>query len=252
MGVSSSEPLSGEREIGTNVESEGQNWKCRFCGAENENFRHFCDDCRKPRPGAKIKEKGIVITSILSSDSPLAGSTALEGDIDRGEKGKKSKKTMKAKNPKNPKKARQTEKVQENEYEKSLSIVRGLVAGPKDNETTQPSPSLSRLNYYLVFVTTPASSLVKTRVSMNFDDYPVISIGRGPGNIVVIPDQEVSRSHASLSFDGDKLLLKDLKSSNGTFVYDGKGFQRVSDSVEVRPDSVLKFGTGTVVRLVRE
>ena len=87
---------------------------------------------------------------------------------------------------------------------------------------------------------------------MNFDDYPVISIGRGPGNIVVIPDHEVSRSHASLSFDGDKLLLKDLKSSNGTFVYDGKGFQRVSDSVEVRPDSVLKFGTGTVVRLVRE
>ena len=55
-----------------------------------------------------------------------------------------------------------------------------------------------------------------------------------------------------MSFDGDKLLLKDLKSSNGTFVYDGKGFRRVSDSVEVRPDSVLKFGTGTVVRLVRE
>ena len=87
---------------------------------------------------------------------------------------------------------------------------------------------------------------------MNFDDHPVITIGRGPGNIVVVPDQEVSRNHASLSFDGDKLLLTDLKSSNGTFVYDGKGFQRVSDSVEVGPDSVLKFGTGTVVRLVCE
>ena len=252
MGVSSSKPLSGEREIGTNVESEGQNWKCPSCGAENENFRHFCDDCRKPRPGAKIKEKGIVITSILGSDSPLAGSTALKGDIGRGEKGKKSKKTMKAKNPKNPEKPRLTGKVEENEDERSSFIVRELAAGPNDNETTQPSPSLSRLNYYLVFVSTPASSLVKTRVSMNFGDYPVISIGRGPGNIVVIPDQEVSRSHASLSFDGDKILLKDLKSSNGTFVYDGKGFQRVSDSVEVRPDSVLKFGTGTVVRLVRE
>ncbi|HVH15171.1 MAG TPA: FHA domain-containing protein [Candidatus Angelobacter sp.] len=67
-------------------------------------------------------------------------------------------------------------------------------------EATQPSPSLSRLNY-LVFVTTPTSSLVKTRVSMNFDDHPVISIGRGPGSIVVIQDQEVSRSHASLSFE---------------------------------------------------
>ena len=87
---------------------------------------------------------------------------------------------------------------------------------------------------------------------MNFDDHPVISIGRGQGNIVVIPDQEVSRNHAELSFDGDKLLLKDLKSSNGTFVYDGKGFQRVNDSVEVRDESVLKFGPGTVVRLERE
>ena len=121
-----------------------------------------------------------------------------------------------------------------------------------DNETTQRRPSSSGLNYYLVFVSSSASSLVKTRVFLNFDDYPVISIGRGPGNIVVIPDQEVSRNHAELSFDGDKLLLKDLKSSNGTFVYDGKGFQRISDSVEVREDSVLKFGNDTVVRLERE
>ena len=68
----------------------------------------------------------------------------------------------------------------------------------------------------------------------------------------MIPDQEVSRNHAELSFDGDKLLLKDLKSSNGTFVYDGKGFQRISDTVEVRDESVLKFGNDTVVRLVRE
>jgi len=97
LGVSSSKPLSGEREIGTNVESEGQNWKCPSCGAENENFRHFCDDCQQPRPGAKIKEEGIDITSILGSDSPLERSTALKGDIGRDEKEKKSKKTMKAK-----------------------------------------------------------------------------------------------------------------------------------------------------------
>ena len=125
-------------------------------------------------------------------------------------------------------------------------------ADPKHNETTRRSPTLSGLNYYLVFVTSSASSLVKTRIFLNFDEYPVISIGRGAGNSVAILDQEVSRNHAELSFDGDKLLLKDLKSSNGTFVYDGKGFQRISDSVEVREDSVLKFGNGTVARLVRE
>ena len=252
MGLSNSRPSPDEIEYAAGVETKGQNWKCPSCGAENESFRQLCDYCRKTRPGANIREKGIDITSIPGSEALLEGSTALKENVGKGEKGKMSKKSMKAKSPKNPTKPRQTEKVEENEYEKSSFVVRGPAAGPKDNETTQPSPSLSGLNYYLVFVTSSASSLAKTRISLNFDDYPVISIGRGPGNIVVIPDQEVSRNHASLSFDGDKLFLKDLKSSNGTFVYDGKGFQRVSDSVEVRADSVLKFGTGTVVRLVRE
>jgi len=49
-----------------------------------------------------------------------------------------------------------------------------------------------------------------------------------------------------------KLMLKDLGSLNGTFLYDGKEFQRVSDSVEVKPNNVLKFGTGTIVKLVSE
>jgi pSer/pThr/pTyr-binding forkhead associated (FHA) protein len=47
-------------------------------------------------------------------------------------------------------------------------------------------------------------------------------------------------------------MLKDLGSLNGTFLYDGKEFQRVSDSVEVKPNNVLKFGTGTIVKLVSE
>jgi pSer/pThr/pTyr-binding forkhead associated (FHA) protein len=104
----------------------------------------------------------------------------------------------------------------------------------------------------MVFVNTPASSLLKTRVSIDFDDFPTITIGRSPENVVVIPDQEVSRKHASLSFSGSKLMLKDLGSLNGTFLYDGKEFQRVSDSVEVKPNNVLKFGTGTIVKLVSE
>jgi len=48
------------------------------------------------------------------------------------------------------------------------------------------------------------------------------------------------------------MVLKDLGSSNGSFIYNGKEFERVSDSVEVRPNTVLKFGTGTIVKLVSE
>jgi len=275
MRVSSSKPSTDETEIETNVETESQNWKCPSCGAENENFRQFCDGCGDPRPGAKITGEGINIESILGSEEPSEGSATLKEDTGKSAKGKKSKKAPKEKKPK---KAKKGKKVEENEDEilepervesapvepekfeaspdfeaaKPSFIVTGPAAGPKDDETTQPSPPPSGQHYYLVFVNTPASSLIKTRVSIDFDDFPVISIGRSPGNVVVVPDQEVSRRHASLSFDGDRLLLKDLKSSNGTFVYDGKGFQRVSDSVEVRPSSVLKFGTGTIVKLVSE
>ncbi len=272
MRVSSSKPSTDETEIETNVETEGQNWKCPSCGAENENFRQFCDGCGDPRPGVKITAKGIDIESILGSEELPEGSATLEQGKGKSEKGRKSKKAPKEKKPKKDKKVEENEDeileperlesapVEPEKFEAPLDfeaakpsfIVTGPAAGPKDDETTQPSPPPSGQHYYLVFVNTPASSLIKTRVSIDFDDFPVISIGRSPGNVVVVPDQEVSRRHASLSFDGDRLLLKDLKSSNGTFVYDGKGFQRVSDSVEVRPSSVLKFGTGTIVKLVSE
>ncbi len=114
------------------------------------------------------------------------------------------------------------------------------------------APLTSGQHYYLVFVNTPASSLIKTRVAIEFEDFPTVSIGRSPENVVVIPDPEVSRKHASLTFDGSRITLKDLGSSNGSFVYNGREFERVSDSVEVRPNTVLKFGTGTIVKLVSE
>ncbi len=117
---------------------------------------------------------------------------------------------------------------------------------------TPSTPLTSGQRYYLVFVNTPASSLIKTRVALEFEDFPTVSIGRSPENVVVIPDPEVSRKHASLSFDGNRILLKDLGSSNGSFVYNGREFERVNDSVEVRPNTVLKFGTGTIVKLVSE
>jgi two-component system, NtrC family, sensor kinase len=45
-----------------------------------------------------------------------------------------------------------------------------------------------------------------------------VTIGRGTTNSVQLHDTEVSREHAELSLRGDKIVLKDLGSSNGTFV----------------------------------
>jgi two-component system NtrC family sensor kinase len=49
-------------------------------------------------------------------------------------------------------------------------------------------------------------------------DDTTVTIGRGTTNSVQLHDTEVSREHAEFSRRGDKFLLRDLGSSNGTFL----------------------------------
>ena len=306
MKLRHSKPVSDEDEIDTGTSTEAStpqtastgNWKCPSCGAENEDYRTFCDGCGDKRPGARVASKGIDMASLLgSSESSDDASTKDDTssswedspkESPKKEKNKKSKKSKKGKREDDeeaeplksesiePEKIGPPEPMAPSDdfaAQKPSFVLSGPTAEPEPNDsqtaapsppdfqpspmssfqqTTPPSPAPSGSHYYLVFVNTPASSLLKTRVSIDFDDFPTITIGRSPENVVVIPDQEVSRKHASLSFSGSKLMLKDLGSLNGTFLYDGKEFQRVSDSVEVKPNNVLKLGTGTIVKLVSE
>jgi len=48
------------------------------------------------------------------------------------------------------------------------------------------------------------------------------------------------------------LYLEDLNSTNGTYIYDGKVFQPVKGKVRVQPNSIIKLGNNTVVRIVGE
>ena len=306
MKIRHSKPASDEDEIETGTSTEVSspqaastgNWKCPSCGAENEDYRTFCDGCGDKRPGAKVASKGIDMASLLGSTASSPDTSTNEDkssswedsprDSPKKEKNKKSKKSKKGKGeddeeaeplkaePIEPEKTEPPESMTPSDdfgSQKPSFVLTGPSAEPEpdDNQTATPSPpsfpssfqssyqesaqaspAPAGSHYYLAFVNTPASSLIKTRVSIDFDDFPTITIGRSPENVVVIPDQEVSRKHASLSFSGSKLMLKDLGSLNGTFLYDGKEFQRVSDSVEVKPNNVLKFGTGTIVKLVSE
>ncbi len=306
MKLRHSKPAADEDEIETGTATEVStpqaastgNWKCPSCGAENEDYRTFCDGCGDKRPGAKVASKGIDMSSLLGSSESSDSTSTSENkssswedsprESPKKEKSKKSKKNKKGKGDDEeepePLKSEplEAEKIEPPEsltasddfgVQKPSFVVGGPTAEPEpDNsqtaapsppdfqpspmasfqQTAQPSPAPSGSHYYLTFVNTPASSLLKTKVSIDFDDFPTITIGRSPENVVVIPDQEVSRKHASLSFNGSRLMLKDLGSLNGTFLYDGKEFQRVSDSVEVKPNNVLKFGTGTIVKLVSE
>lgn len=56
---------------------------------------------------------------------------------------------------------------------------------------------------------------------------PVTYIGRVPGNQVLLDDSALSRHHARIVKEGAVYVLIDQTSTNGTFVYDGRGQQWV-------------------------
>jgi pSer/pThr/pTyr-binding forkhead associated (FHA) protein len=67
---------------------------------------------------------------------------------------------------------------------------------------------------------------------------PVINIGRGDYNDVVIADPSVSTMHAKLQRREAIWILTDLGSTNGTFV---EG-ERLTGEVPLSPGTTLKFG----------
>jgi FHA domain-containing protein/uncharacterized protein DUF1707 len=62
-------------------------------------------------------------------------------------------------------------------------------------------------------------------------------IGRAPSCDLVVADDSVSRRHAMLFRDGDRVIVTDLGSSNGTFVNG-----RWVTQAEVRPGDTLQLG----------
>lgn len=65
----------------------------------------------------------------------------------------------------------------------------------------------------------------------------VLRIGRKPGNDLVLADEKTSGVHCEIAPEGDRLVLKDLGSTNGTFL-DGK---RVTEMV-LTPGDVVTVG----------
>ena len=67
-------------------------------------------------------------------------------------------------------------------------------------------------------------------------DGPRLVIGRegGPADLTV-PDPEISRQHAAVECYGERVLLRDLDSRNGTFVGRARlGVREVADQTEFR------------------
>lgn len=65
-----------------------------------------------------------------------------------------------------------------------------------------------------------------------------VRVGRSQECEISIPDNLLSRHHCEIEWDGQKIWLKDLNSTNGTFV-DGSPVQ---SRIELSPDSRLMIG----------
>jgi hypothetical protein len=73
--------------------------------------------------------------------------------------------------------------------------------------------------------------------SISLGDTPV-TVGRAAGNTLVLNDDYASSRHARLYRDGERWLLEDLGSTNGTFV----GTERISAPTPVDAGTKLRVG----------
>jgi len=113
-----------------------------------------------------------------------------------------------------------------------------------NSETIRRGPT--RLE--LTFVESPRDFMKDFKVVFDLSIIREITLGRSPENVVVIPDPTVSRKHAVITVVGNELLIKDLNSTNGTYVLDGNEFKRISE-YRFSNETVIRLGYYTVIRL---
>ncbi|WP_069808312.1 FHA domain-containing protein [Vulcanisaeta thermophila] len=100
----------------------------------------------------------------------------------------------------------------------------------------------------LLFVDNPQNFMKDFRVVFDLSVIKEITLGRSPENMVVIPDPTVSRKHAVITVVNDEGLIKDLNSTNGTYVLENGSFHRINE-YRFRSEVVVRLGYYTVIKL---
>jgi FHA domain/von Willebrand factor type A domain len=79
----------------------------------------------------------------------------------------------------------------------------------------------------------------KKQSSKRFDiNKQAVTVGRAPGNDLIVDHPTVSRQHATIKLEGEEFRLYDLGSANGTFVND----QRLRDPMVLQDGMIVRFG----------
>ena len=85
--------------------------------------------------------------------------------------------------------------------------------------------------------------VLEPRGDRRYEGLSPLTIGRAPEVELVLADPEVSRRHARLETHGKYVYVRDLDSSNGTFL----NGRRISSAIEIRPGDEIDIGTTRVV-----
>lgn len=89
-----------------------------------------------------------------------------------------------------------------------------------DSKTANASVTHPTLSDNLADKTWQLDALTEALGDLTLPITDSLSVGRGSDNDLVLGSKEVSRNHALLSVANDQLYIKDLDSSNGTFIND--------------------------------
>lgn len=73
----------------------------------------------------------------------------------------------------------------------------------------------------------------------------ILTVGRSEENDIILNDRKVSRKHAIFKLDGQRILIEDLGSSNGTYVNGNK----ISETHPLNPGDSISIGVNKL-RLV--
>ncbi|NPA23540.1 MAG: FHA domain-containing protein [Crenarchaeota archaeon] len=98
------------------------------------------------------------------------------------------------------------------------------------------------------FLEVPLHRLYGYELYVDVNSLREITVGRGPENTIIIPDPTVSRRHAIIYREGDKIILKDVGSRNGTYlIRDGYAY-RINE-IYLSDEVVIRFGSYTLVKI---
>lgn len=83
--------------------------------------------------------------------------------------------------------------------------------------------------------------------------FTAITIGRGPENVLSIPDPYISWFHLRILRKNNEYYIEDVGSSNGTYIFDKDEqiFKKIEPKTmhKVRDGDLIKIGISTIVKL---